>query len=126
METTDQERQLVTVNEPETMNILGLLMRGLLSDNLSKPRNLKRGQRMKGDIAVKAGKMTVTLRFVEGHLTIIRGETEKPRARVGGDMSTLLGVVTGKGMVWPFLTGKLKIGGNPFVLLKMLPFIKAG
>ena len=126
METTERGGELVTVHEPETMNILGLLMRGLLSDNLAKPRNLKRGRKMKGDIVVLAGKMSITLRFGEGRLTIIRGETEKPRARVGGDMTTLLGVVTGKGMVWPFLTGKLKIGGNPFVLLKMLPFIKVG
>jgi hypothetical protein len=32
--------------------------------------------------------------------------------------------VTGGGLVGPILSGAMKIGGNPFVLLKLLPLIR--
>ena len=45
--------------------------------------------------------------------------------RVRGSMDTLLGVSLGKGMVWPVLTGRLKVGGKVWRLLRMLPLLKA-
>ena len=115
----------VSVDQPETMNILGLLMKGLLALNMEDEAKYARACKLKGDILVTAGAMSVTLRFADNKLTIIRGATEKPKAKVAGTMGALLGVVTGEGMVLPFLAGKLKIGGNPFTLLKMLPLIQS-
>ncbi len=113
----------VVLAEPEKMSILGLLMHGLLSNNLADEHKYARACSMSGDILVKAADMSVTLRFADGQLTIIRGDTGQSKARVAGTMTSLLGVVTGAGMVAPFMAGKLKIGGNPFALLKMLPLI---
>jgi len=45
--------------------------------------------------------------------------------RVRGSMDTLLGVSLGKGMVWPVVTGRLKVGGKVWRLLRMLPLLKA-
>ena len=84
----------------------------------------RRVRGLRGDIEVGAGDMAVTLRFSEGTLTIISGTVEKPRARVAGDMSALLGIVGGGGLVGPVLSGAVRIGGNPFVLLKLLPLMK--
>lgn len=115
----------VRLEEPEKMSILGLLMQGLLSNNLADEGKYARACSMSGDILVQAAKMSVTLRFADGVLTIIRGDAGQARAKVAGSMGSLLGVVTGDGVVRPFLSGKLKIGGNPFVLLKMLPLIQS-
>lgn len=115
----------VRLEEPEKMSILGLLMQGLLSNNLADEGKYARACSMKGDILVQAAKMSVTLRFDDGVLTIICGDAGRARAKVAGSMGSLLGVVTGDGVVGPFLSGKLKIGGNPFVLLKMLPLIQS-
>jgi len=115
----------VTVQDPETMNLLGLLMKGTLETNLQLPGNATRAAKLKGDVFVRAGGMSVTLRFSKEGISVIKGATEKPRARVGGGMVALLGVVVGSGMVWPVLSGKIRIGGNPFMLLKMLPLIRA-
>jgi hypothetical protein len=76
-------------------------------------------------VLVRAGEMAVTLRFGEGRITILLGDPGKARARVGGTMPALLGVVAEGKMVMPFLSGKIKIGGNPFFLLKILPLIRA-
>jgi hypothetical protein len=40
-------------------------------------------------------------------------------------MGSLLGVVSEGRMIGPFFAGRLKIGGNPLVLLKILPLIRS-
>ena len=124
---------LVTVHRPERMNLLGLLMRGLLATNLERPELRLRAEKLRGHVAVRAGDMQVTLSFGADGVHIHSPDTDAdatvgsggPRARVRGDMKALLGVVTGAGMVGPVLTGRIRIGGNPFLLLRVLPLIRA-
>ncbi len=57
----------------------------------------------------------VILMFVGEDLTIeVGGQSPqgKPDVRVLGSMDALLGVSLGKGMVWPVLTRRLKVGGK--------------
>jgi hypothetical protein len=119
------EQARVVVDQPEGMNLLGLLMRGLLAVNLADDRLWAKARGMSGDVLVTAGRMAVTIRFGDGRVTIVRGDAGASRARVSGGMKDLLGVVAEGRMVGPFLAGRLRIGGNPFVLLGMLPLIKA-
>ena len=119
------KRGRVVIDSPETMNLLGLLMSGLLTTNLAQDPAFEKARSINCDVLVRAGEMAVTLRMGDGGLTIIRGDAGGSKAKVGGTMPALLGVVAEGRMVWPFLTGKIKIGGNPLVLLKMLPLIRA-
>jgi len=116
----------VRVDQPEHMNLLGLLMKGLLVQTIKDPANARRVRKMKGDVRVGAGRMEVILRFDGSGIEIRKDAQQRPRASVGGGMVDLLGMVTGAGIVVPVLTGKVRIGGNPFFLLKMLPLIRAG
>lgn len=122
---TTQPEALVEVDEPERMSLLGLLMAGLLRRSMADEAARARVRSLRGDIAVRAGQMEVTLRFTEAGLRIVRGRTERPRARVEGSLGALVDVVTGEGFIGPVLRGSLKIGGNPLVLLRMLPLIRA-
>jgi hypothetical protein len=114
----------VIIEDPEHMSILGLLMRGLLETNLARPANAARAARLDGDVAVRAGSMGVTLRFGGGRVVILRDPGSKPRARVQGDMASLLTLVTGGGMAAPVLSRRVRVGGNLLMLLKMLPLIR--
>lgn len=115
----------VVVEDPEHMNLLGLLMQGLLSTNLANPAIARKVGSLRGDVRVQAGEMAVTLRFSDGPLRILRETETRPKAGVCGSMPALLGVVAGKGLVGPVLSRAIRIQGNPFVLLKMLPLIRA-
>lgn len=115
----------VVVETPERTCLLGLLMEDLLARNLRREDNAARVARFRGDIEVGAGEMVVTLRFADGTLTIVQGGSSDPRARVQGSLGALLGIVTGAGLVGPLLAGEIRIGGNPFLLLKILPLIKS-
>ncbi len=115
----------VRLKDPENTNVLGLLMGGLLTSMLQDEARLAKARSLSGDVWMRAGPMWATLSFDGNGVEVISGKTESRRASVEGEMGTLVGVVTGKGMVGPFLAGKIKIGGNPFMLLKMLPLIMA-
>jgi len=113
----------VRLRDPEKMNVLGLLMHGFLRNALANEKLAARAKSMSGNVWLQAGPMWVTLCFDGQGIELVRGKTEQRKAMVGGEMDVLLGVVTGAGMVGPFLAGKIKIGGNPFFLLKMLPIL---
>ncbi len=116
---------LVTVDDPERMSLLGLILASIIRRNLEHEENLARLKRLDGAVAVTAGEMQVTLRFADGALTVTRAQEDKPRAAVSGTMDSLMGVSLGQGMVGPWLAGKLKTRGNLLFLLKMLPLMTA-
>lgn len=121
---TQRGEERVVVDEPEATNLLGLLVKDLAARNLANDLTYERVRHMQGDVQVRAGDMVVTMRFGEGKLTILDGERGEPRARVQGSMGALLSVVTGGGLLGPLVSGAIKIGGNPFMLLKVLPLIQ--
>ena len=116
---------LVTLERPERMCLIGLLLRGVLESNIATEKGGARARKIAGEIEVNAGGMTITLCFADGRLTIRQGKSEKPRARVSGSLPALLAVSRGGGVVAPFLRRQIRIGGNPFLMLKMLPLMRA-
>jgi hypothetical protein len=115
----------VVVEAPETMNLLGLLLRSILKRNLDDPAKASRATRLHGEVAVRGGRMRVTLRFAESGITITRAAAERPRARVEGSLAAFLGVALGKGLVSAWLSGRLSARGNLFFLLRMLPLLRS-
>ncbi|MFC1654847.1 SCP2 sterol-binding domain-containing protein, partial [Myxococcota bacterium] len=89
------------------------------------PKGARALSRMKGTVLVGASKMKVTLDFSGEDLVVEVGAQGKADVRVLGSMDALLGVSLGKGMVWPVLTRRLKVGGKVWRLLRMLPLLKA-
>lgn len=118
---TTHER--VVVDEPETMNLLGLLMQGLLAGNLESPTRRRIAERLTGDLQAQAGKMIATLRFDKGRVTIIAGRSTKPKAWVKGTMAGMLGLITATDPVRPLVTRAVTFGGNLVWLLAALPLM---
>ena len=115
----------VVIEAPETMNLLGLLLRSILERNLADPAKASRASRLRGEIAIRGGRMRVTLKFAEGGITITRTAAARPRARVEGSLAGFLGVAQGKGLVSAWLSGRLSAKGNLLFLLKMLPLLRS-
>lgn len=115
----------VILDAPERQNLLGLLLKNILDANAEDQKKVKKLETIKGDVRVKAGEMIVTLQFRQGTVTVVTGPTDSPRARVEGDMAAFLDIASGGSLISPFFAGSIKIGGNPFLLLKLLPFLKS-
>ncbi len=114
----------VIVDQPEMQNLLALLLRNILEANMADDAKYSKVSKLEGDVQVQAGQMVVTMRFGDGRLTLVKGPSESPRASVRGDMGSFLEIARGGGVVVPFLSGAVSIGGNPFVLLKLMPLLK--
>lgn len=116
----------VTLADPPRASLLALLLRNLLATNLADERLAARARRLRGDVLVEAGGMTVTLRFGADGVVVHTGATDgRPRARVRGSLPTFLALSTRGGVVGPVLSGAVRIGGNPFVLLRLMKLIRA-
>ena len=113
----------VKLKVPGEMNLLGYIMRSLIERNLQTERGARAFARMKGSIMVGASRMRITMEFTDGDLVMEVG-ARKADVSVRGSMDSLLGVALGHGMVWPLLSGKLKVGGKVWRLLRMLNLMK--
>ena len=115
----------VRIPDPEHMNLMGLLMRGLLESSLIDPRVNAGARKLHGDVRIVAGTMVVILRFTGDEILLVCDEDKKPRATVRGDMKSLLEVVAGEKLLRPVLTRKVRASGNLLMLLRILPLIRA-
>ncbi|MBI4704333.1 MAG: hypothetical protein HY744_24780 [Deltaproteobacteria bacterium] len=117
--------QPVRVEDPERMNLLGLLLKGFLEERLAQAGLARRARRLRGAFGVGAGRMAVTLCFDEGGVRICKGLGAGTRACVSGPMDVMIRLVAGGGglvaAAWAVLSGGLRIRGNPLALLGLLP-----
>lgn len=115
----------VIIDDPSSMSLLGLLLGSIIERQADQPQSIKRIEKLRGALVVEAGTMTITLQFADGKVTILRGAVEGARARVRGSMEALLNISLGKGMVGPWLSGRIKTKGSLFMLLRVLPLMRA-
>ncbi len=115
----------VIIDDPPSMSLLGLLLGSIVERQAHRPEIQRRLRKLRGSVVVEAGTMTITMRFEGGKVTILRGAEQGARAQVRGSMSALLDISLGKGMVRPWLSGQIKTKGNPLLLLRMLPLLRA-
>ena len=107
------------------MNLLGLMLGGVITRNLERPEAAAAARKLAGTLAVTAGKMSITLRFDRGPITLTRGAAARARARIKGSLDGLLQVSLGRGPIRSFLAGELSLKGSPFFALKTLPLMRA-
>ncbi|MBI5535338.1 MAG: hypothetical protein HY898_21600 [Deltaproteobacteria bacterium] len=118
---------LVQVNDPEHMNLLGLLIQGFLSQQLAIPRLERKARRMRGNFGVRVADMAITLSFSPEGVVVHKGIAPRVRAMVEGAMNEMIPMVTGGGGMIPaviaVLEGRITISGNPFALLGLMPLL---
>jgi len=116
--------EAVVMQDPERMNLLGLILKSILEINLTEEKKARKAAKIRGKIGVQAGEMKVTLHCDSGKFKIVRGHEEKSNARVRGGLKPFLEIALGGGLVQPVIDGEVKIGGNPFLLLKLIPLLR--
>ena len=118
------EGPAVVVDAPESQSLLGLLLRDILVGGIRSPRGRAALAGLRGDVRVRAGTMSATLRF-DGRRVVVLARADGPaRAEVRGSMPAVVEVARGGSLLGPLLGGGLSFRGNPFVLLKMLPLLR--
>ncbi|MDJ0766192.1 MAG: SCP2 sterol-binding domain-containing protein [Myxococcota bacterium] len=112
------------VMDRDKMNLAGLMLGRILTENLTARRGTNRLSRLKGRLGVVAGRMPVTLDFDGHQVAITHGLTPPLRATVKGSLNGLLGVGMGKSATRAFVSGKVSVGGNPIFALRVLRLLR--
>jgi hypothetical protein len=113
----------VTFRDAAQVNLLGHIFSSILARGLQDPAVVRKVAGL-GRIGVEAGGMELTAEFGDTSVTLSPGISDC-RARVGGDMKSLLDVCLTGAFVGPWLEGRLTWGGNPLALLRLLAVLRA-
>jgi len=111
----------VVLEKPESMNLLGLILKMILERNLKQGMMADLVRNTKGALRIGAGPMKATLKFEGERVVVARDWIEPARAKVAASLDTFLGIGLGKNPVVPLFLGKIQLGGNLLWLLKLMP-----
>ncbi len=114
----------LTIENRDEMSLLGLMLGEVLEANLARPEGAALARKLSGAVAVRAGGMSVTIRFDRGAVVVARGADPGARSKVKGSLDALLQVSLGRGAIRSFLAGEIGVGGSPLFLLKVLPLMR--
>jgi len=112
----------VKVKTGEELNGLGAMLKDIMDTNLRDPEKYKSVERVKGSVVIKESSsgVAVTLHLDQGKLELQNDAIAKPTAYMEAGFENLAHISSGQlNPIVAILTGKVKSGGNPFLLLKV-------
>jgi len=112
----------VELKEGKELNGLGSMLKEIMDTNLRDPKKYKTIERVKGSVVIKESTsgVAVTLHLNQGKLELENDAIAKPTAYMEAGFEYLAHISSGQlNPVVALLTGRLKSGGNPLLLLKI-------
>ena len=112
----------VKVKEGEELNGLGLMLKDIMDTNLKDPAKYKSVEKLKASVVIKESTsgVAVTLCLDQGKLELQNDAIAKPTAYMEAGFENLAHISSGQlNPIVAILTGRLKSGGNPLLLLKI-------
>jgi putative sterol carrier protein len=112
----------VGVKSGQELNGLGAMLKEIMDTNLKYPRKYKSIEKVTGSIVIKESTsgVAVTLHLDQGKLELQNDAIARPTAHMEAGFENLAHISSGQlNPVVAMLTGKLKSGGNPLLLLKI-------
>ena len=112
----------VKVKAGEELNGLGTMLKEIMDANLKDRKRYKSVEKVKGSIVIKESTsgVAVTLHLDKGELELQNDAIARPTAYMEAGFENLAHISSGQlNPILAMLTGKLKSGGNPLLLLKI-------
>ncbi|RMD92998.1 MAG: hypothetical protein D6813_04850 [Calditrichaeota bacterium] len=114
----------VVLTDPSRANLVDYFIREILQTNLQNPQKHRIAEKIKGIYLFQASGMTSMVNFNGEIIEIGRQSNGKIRAKVRGELNTLLEIILGANYIWLFLKGKIRINGNLIKLLNLLKLLR--
>jgi putative sterol carrier protein len=108
--------------EGEELNGLGAMLKEILNANLEDPEKYKSIKKVKASVVIREATsgVAVTLHLDRGRLELQNDAIAKPTAYMEAGFENLAHISAGQlNPIVAILTGRLKSGGNPLLLLKI-------
>ena len=108
--------------EGEELNGLGAMLKEIMDTNLEDPEKYKSVKKVKASVVIRESTsgVAVTLNLNQGKLELQNDAIAKPTAYMEAGFENLAHISAGQlNPIVAILSGKLKSGGNPLLLLKI-------
>ena len=112
----------VRMKAGEELNGLGTMLKEIMDTNLRDPEKYKSIEKVQGSVVIKESTsgVAVTLYLDRGKLELQNDAIPGPTARMEAGFENLAHISSGQlNPIVAMLTGRLKSGGNPLLLLKV-------
>jgi len=110
---------------PQTLHLLSLLLRERLELALGTPEGQSRAKKIKGKVSFVAEGMECRVAF-SGDLIHLGQSTEtKADVRAGGTLAAFVALCRGRARVMNVVRRQVRVRGNPLLLMKILPLLRA-
>ena len=112
----------VKVKTGEELNGLGAMLKEIMDTNLKDPKKYKSIEKVRGSVVIKESTsgVAITLHLDQGELELHNDAIARPTAYMEAGFENLAHISSGQlNPIVAMLTGKLKSGGNPLLLLKI-------
>jgi putative sterol carrier protein len=112
----------VKAKEGEELNGLGLMLKEIMDANIKDAKKYKSVEKVKGSVVIKESTsgVAVTLYLDQGQLELQNDAIARPTASMEAGFENLAHISSGQlNPIVAMVTGKLKSGGNPLLLLKV-------
>jgi hypothetical protein len=111
--------------DPTRANLLGYFLRDLLQPRISTAEGQETARQLSGAVAFVAGQMAATVVFQAARIEIVCGPPPKAKARIQGDLNSLLEIALGANYLKYIFNSKIKISGDLRLLLKIVKLFQA-
>ena len=112
--------------DPQRQTLAGHMLARLLARAAADARIRASLARRRTRVAIVVSGMATTLELAGEEVVLHDGLVGSPAATLTTDLVTLLALTAGGGLVRAWLAGRVRLGGNPFRLLPLLPLLSPG
>jgi hypothetical protein len=117
----------VHVEDPERMNLLGLILAQVLERQLADDRRARWVRGLDATIAVKSGGMAVTVALAPGRpVRLTRTEVDAPTASMEAPLDVLADLALSRRLVVHALRRRFSLSGNLPTLLRFWQLLRVG
>lgn len=114
----------VRFSDPLRMNLIGYFLRDILRTGLSFEDRRKVARSLNSSILFDVNGMLITVSFGREFIEIAQGAANQTSAKISGDLNALIEIALGDNYLKYLITGRIKIGGNLFKLLKLIKLMR--
>jgi hypothetical protein len=111
---------------PDRQTLAGHMLAHLLERAVAEPRLRASLARRRYRAGIVVSGMATTIELTGDEVILHDGLNGKLAATLAIDLVTLLDVSAGRSLVRAWLSGRVKLGGNPLRLLPLLPLLAPG
>ncbi len=114
----------VTTENPDNLPLAAMMVKNILERNADDPKISRVMDGIEGDVALFASQMQIGLYFASGDVRISPELPSAPKATLSAPIDAFLNVGLRKRLISTAMSRRVKVKGDPMLLLKLARILR--